>query len=53
MQVRAPGFLAIVERVGNRLPDPATLFVIIGAATLLASALGAWVGWSQLGQGPQ
>jgi aminobenzoyl-glutamate transport protein len=35
-----------VERIGNRLPDPATLFVLLGAATLLASAPGAWVGWS-------
>ncbi|MFM8642492.1 MAG: AbgT family transporter, partial [Phycisphaerales bacterium] len=43
---RSSGFLSAVERVGNRLPDPATLFVLLGAATLLASALGAWAGWS-------
>ncbi|MFM9180993.1 MAG: AbgT family transporter, partial [Phycisphaerales bacterium] len=43
---RPSGFLSAVERVGNRLPDPATLFVLLGAATLLASALGAWAGWS-------
>jgi p-aminobenzoyl-glutamate transporter AbgT len=44
--VRPSGFLSAVERIGNRLPDPATLFVLLGAATLLASALGAWAGWS-------
>jgi len=37
--------LAVVERVGNRLPDPATLFIALGAATLVASAVGASFGW--------
>ena len=38
--------LAIVERVGNRLPDPATLFVILGVAVLAMSFIGARLGWS-------
>ena len=36
--------LAIVERVGNRLPDPATLFVILGVAVLAMSFVGARLG---------
>jgi len=35
-----------VERVGNRLPDPLTLFVALGAAVLLASWLAARAGVS-------
>ena len=38
--------LGTVERIGNRLPDPATLFVLLGVATLALAALGAWAGWS-------
>ncbi len=38
--------LTLVERLGNRLPDPATLFAILGLATLVASAIGAAAGWS-------
>jgi aminobenzoyl-glutamate transport protein len=38
--------LAIVERVGNRLPDPATLFVILGVVVLVMSFIGARFGWS-------
>ncbi|MFM1823258.1 MAG: hypothetical protein RI967_1524 [Planctomycetota bacterium] len=38
--------LAIVERVGNRLPDPATLFVLLGVVVLVLSAVGASMGWS-------
>lgn len=38
--------LALIERVGNRLPDPATLFVILGAAVLLLSVVGSQMGWS-------
>ena len=47
---RTPGLvsraLGTVERIGNRLPDPATLFVLLGAITLVLAALGAWAGWS-------
>jgi aminobenzoyl-glutamate transport protein len=38
--------LALVERIGNRLPDPATLFVLLGIAVLVLSAVGAGAGWS-------
>lgn len=38
--------LGAVERIGNRLPDPATLFVLLGILTLALAALGAWAGWS-------
>jgi len=38
--------LGLVERIGNRLPDPATLFVLLGIAVLLLSAVGASAGWS-------
>ena len=35
-----------IERTGNRLPDPVTLFVIFCGLVLAASALGAAAGWS-------
>lgn len=38
--------LGLVERVGNRLPDPATLFVLLGVAVLVCSFVGAKAGWS-------
>ena len=48
--VAAPGpvarLLAVVERLGNRLPVPATLFVLLGAAVLALSCVGAHRGWS-------
>jgi aminobenzoyl-glutamate transport protein len=47
---RTPGLvsraLGAVERIGNRLPDPATLFVLLGVITLILAAAGAWAGWS-------
>ncbi len=38
--------MALVERVGNRLPDPATLFVLGCLLVFLGSGLAAWSGWS-------
>ena len=38
--------LAIVERIGNRLPDPATLFVMLGLVVLVLSLIGSTMGWS-------
>lgn len=38
--------LGLVERIGNRLPDPATLFVLLGVAVLALSWIGAQAGWS-------
>jgi len=43
---RVARVLAWVERAGNRLPDPATLFVLLGAAVLVLSWVGAREGWS-------
>lgn len=36
-------FLAFIERVGNKLPDPITLFFILSAAVILISAIAAWL----------
>jgi aminobenzoyl-glutamate transport protein len=38
--------LAFVERVGNRLPDPATLFILLGVLVLVLSWIGGTAGWS-------
>jgi aminobenzoyl-glutamate transport protein len=38
--------LSLVERIGNRLPDPATLFVLIGLVVLAVSWIGGTAGWS-------
>jgi aminobenzoyl-glutamate transport protein len=40
------GLLNVIERVGNRLPDPVTLFVVGAFAVLICSELAAQVGWS-------
>jgi aminobenzoyl-glutamate transport protein len=39
-------FLNILEKGGNALPHPATLFGIFALAALVLSAVGAWLGWS-------
>jgi aminobenzoyl-glutamate transport protein len=48
MSVRTPRFLdrglQVVERAGNALPDPATLFALFALGTLLLSALAAIAG---------
>lgn len=41
---RLKGFLGVVERVGNRLPDPVLLFVLLGAVLAVLSAILAGVG---------
>lgn len=43
---RPRGLLSLVERVGNKLPEPAMIFVWLIAILMLLSALGAWLGWS-------
>jgi aminobenzoyl-glutamate transport protein len=43
---RQSGFLAFVEKWGNKLPEPAMLFVWLIGFLMLLSALGAWLGWS-------
>lgn len=39
------GFLAAVERLGNRLPDPVMLFVWLIGFLMILSAIGARLGW--------
>ena len=43
-------FLNGVERAGNRLPHPITLFAIFTLAVILLSALCAWLGVSATGE---
>lgn len=38
--------LGSVERAGNRLPDPATLFILLGVVVLIMSFVGTKLGWS-------
>ena len=38
-------WLTRLERAGNRLPDPAVLFIIMGIAILVISAVGEGLGW--------
>lgn len=40
------GFLNVVERIGNRLPDPVFLFLWLIAALVALSLVGAGLGWS-------
>jgi aminobenzoyl-glutamate transport protein len=40
------GFLGFIERVGNKLPEPAMIFVWLILFLMLLSALGQWLGWS-------
>lgn len=39
------GFLGIVERVGNALPDPSILFLILALVVIALSVIGAAAGW--------
>ncbi|KPL69765.1 membrane protein [Erythrobacter sp. SG61-1L] len=42
----AKGILAMVERVGNRLPDPVFLFLWLIAGLIVTSLIASWAGWS-------
>jgi len=42
---RQRGFLGMVERIGNLLPDPTILFIYLILALMLISSLGAALGW--------
>src|SRR3954468_13949793 len=42
----AGGLLGLVERLGNRLPDPLLLFVLATVLVVVISALGSGLGWS-------
>src|SRR6185436_4334175 len=39
------GLLGFLERAGNRLPDPATLFIVGAVVVMLLSQIGAAQGW--------
>ncbi|MGO1621002.1 MAG: AbgT family transporter [Candidatus Corynebacterium faecigallinarum] len=43
---RTPGFLGVVERLGNLLPNPFWLFVCLGGVVLLLSWIGSLIGMS-------
>jgi aminobenzoyl-glutamate transport protein len=43
---RRSGVLDWIERVGNRLPEPALLFVTLAAIVIAVSAIGSAAGWS-------
>lgn len=40
------GFLATIERLGNKLPDPIMIFVWLILFLMILSQIGAWIGWS-------
>ena len=40
------GFLGWVERLGNKLPDPAMIFVWLIGVLVILSVVGSWQGWS-------
>lgn len=40
------GLLGLIERVGNKLPDPTFLFIGMLALVIAASAIGSAVGWT-------
>lgn len=39
------GLLDLIERIGNRLPDPVILFILGAVAVMVVSQIGAWAGW--------
>jgi aminobenzoyl-glutamate transport protein len=43
---RERGFLGLVERLGNKLPDPVMIFVWLIAFLMVLSAIAAALGWS-------
>jgi aminobenzoyl-glutamate transport protein len=42
------GFLGVVERGGNALPHPASLFAILALLALLFSMVGHWLDWTAI-----
>lgn len=43
---KSGGFLGLIESIGNRLPDPVTLFILGAGCVLIGSHLAAISGWS-------
>lgn len=48
MSTESRGLLGAIERIGNRLPDPVTLFLIGALVVLGISQLGAMLGWNAI-----
>ena len=46
MSSASSGFLGVVERIGNRLPDPVFLFLWLILGLVVLSLVGAGLGWS-------
>ncbi|RDV07964.1 AbgT family transporter [Sphingorhabdus pulchriflava] len=44
--IRQRGFLNMIERLGNKLPDPIMIFVWLILFLMILSQVGAWLGWS-------
>ena len=42
-------FLDGVERVGNKMPEPMTLFLVLAIAVLIIAHIGSIFGWSATG----
>lgn len=40
------GILDLVEKIGNKLPEPVLLFALLWALVIAASTIGAWASWS-------
>jgi len=51
MQNKSSGFLGFIEKVGNALPHPATLFGIFALIILLFSWIGSLLGWGGIHPG--
>ena len=43
--INRQGWLTTIERAGNRLPDPAYLFVIGTVLIILCAELAVWMNW--------
>ncbi|GGZ30088.1 AbgT family transporter [Asticcacaulis endophyticus] len=43
---RQKGFLGLIERLGNKLPDPVMIFVWLILVLMVLSTIGAQLGWS-------
>ena len=42
-------FLGVVERVGNKMPEPMTLFLVLGVLVLIIAHIGSMFGWGATG----
>jgi aminobenzoyl-glutamate transport protein len=44
-KILSVNFLDLIEKLGNKLPEPALLFIILSALTIIISAIGSFAGW--------